>query len=548
MVLDYSICVGICCKNSSEGLPHILKNLERMAAIFSKMSVIFCHDDSQDNTIEILENAKKQLEHVFSIDIIPNKYEFTNSRTANISNARNTILELIREKYVAYDFFANMDSNNYSCIGEMNLNILEEVFAVKNFEKWDSVSFDREAGYYDHWALSFPNFIYSFFHCADWHRIVDNLRRDFGTLIDGYKQINPDGFIPVFSAFNGFAIYKMAKFINCSYSSSINLDLFPLIELENQKTYNSCQIVNNFNDDCEHRKFHLESIKKYKSKIRIYPKSLFKSQKVELSCKDIKNESINLHNMNTYNTKYGKITLYANEIYIAGSFNKGVYWDEETLLKLREYVNPDRNVLEIGGHCGTSTIVYSHFLNPDKKIYVYEPQENMYNLLVHNVIQNNLQHKILPRNLGVFCYDGVGKMNDIDLDGGGGLVARRYNEEINYGCNFGGIGLGKSGETVNLTTIDSMNLENIGFIHCDAQGSENFIFSKSIETIKKCRPVILYENNAEHAQYLYNNVCNSYPEYQAESKFDVKKFCMEELNYSQCIDKFNGSIDSLLIP
>lgn len=40
-----------------------------------------------------------------------------------------------------------------------------------------------------------------------------------------------------------------------------------------------------------------------------------------------------------------------------------------------------------------------------------------------------------------------------------------------------------------------MNLDNIGFIHCDAQGAENFIFSKALDTINKYRPVILYENN-----------------------------------------------------
>ena len=276
MVLDYSICVGICCRNSSEGLPYILKNLERMATIFSKMSVIFCHDDSQDNTIEILQNAKNQLEHVFSIDVIPNKYRITDSRTGNIANARNTILEFIRDEYASYDFFANMDSNNYSCIGEMNLDILEEVFTAENLEKWDSVSFDREAGYYDHWALSFPNFIYSFFHCSDWRKVVENLRRDFGALMDSYKKTNPDGFIPVYSAFNGFAVYKMAKFIGCNYSNAIQLDLFPTVELENQTKHNSCKIVNHFYNDCEHRKFHLESIKKHGSKIRIYPKWLFK--------------------------------------------------------------------------------------------------------------------------------------------------------------------------------------------------------------------------------------------------------------------------------
>lgn len=251
--------------------------------------------------------------------------------------------------------------------------------------------------------------------------------------------------------------------------------------------------------------------------------------------------------METYTTKYGLITLYKNELSIGGEFRKGGYWDIDTLLKLREYIDPNRNILEIGGHCGTSSIIYSSFLN-NKKIYVYEPQYNMYNLLIKNINQNNLQNKIIPNHLGVFCFEGNAKMNSIDLDGGGGIVAKRYNEENNLNCNFGGIGLGTDGEHIKLTTIDNMKLDNIGYIHCDAQGSENFIFSKGIETIKKHRPVILYENIKFYGTYLYDNVCKSYPNYKEESIFDIKKYCMEELNYSNFIDKFNGGIDTLLIP
>ncbi len=213
-----------------------------------------------------------------------------------------------------------------------------------------------------------------------------------------------------------------------------------------------------------------------------------------------------------------------------------------------KYINTNHNILEIGGHCGTSSIVYSSFLKDNQKLYVYEPQQNMYNLLVQNIEQNNLQNKIIPNNLGVFCFEGNGKMNSIDLDGGGGVVEKRYNEENNLNCNFGGIGLGNDGENINLTTIDNMNLDDIGYIHCDAQGSENFIFSKGIETIKKYRPVILYENNEIYGRYLYDNVCKSYPNYKEESVFDIKKYCMEQLNYSTFIDKFNGGIDTLLIP
>ncbi len=248
--------------------------------------------------------------------------------------------------------------------------------------------------------------------------------------------------------------------------------------------------------------------------------------------------------MDTFSTEYGKITLYKNDHIIKNKFKDGKYWGINLLMGVREYI-PKRNILEIGGHCGSSSIVYSSFLD-DKKLYVYEPQKNLYTLLVKNINQNNLQSKIVPKNYGVFCYDGVGNMNGIDLDGFG-VVLKRYNQENNIGCNFGGIGLGYGGESVTLTTIDSMNLDDIGYIHCHAQGSENFIFSKGLETLRKYRPVILYEDSQHHFKYHYENVCNSYPAYKEESMFDVKKYCMETLNYSSCINHFHGN-NILLIP
>lgn len=253
-------------------------------------------------------------------------------------------------------------------------------------------------------------------------------------------------------------------------------------------------------------------------------------------------------NMKTYNTKYGKITLYKNEVGIGKEFNEGKYWDDDTLTKLKEFIRPNSNILEIGGHCGTSSIVYASYINDGNCVYVFEPQKKMFELLVKNINQNNLQTKIKPFNLAIFCNNSICNMNDIDLDGGGGIVSKRYNEESHMPCNFGGIGLGKNGEIVKTITIDELEIDNIGFIHCDAQGAENFIFSKGIETIKKYKPVIYYENNCEYGKYLYDNVCKSYPEYEKESKFDIRKYCMEELNYSKCIDRFNGSIDTLMIP
>jgi FkbM family methyltransferase len=251
--------------------------------------------------------------------------------------------------------------------------------------------------------------------------------------------------------------------------------------------------------------------------------------------------------METFSTKYGLVSLLENDIYFINEFRQGLYWDEDTILKLKEYIDPNRDILEIGAHCGTSTILYSSFLHDSRRVFAYEPQKNMYTVLLKNIEQNGLQSKVIPYNSAVFCYEGPGEMHSMDLDGGG-PVAKAYSEASHNNFNFGGLGIGQDGEEVTMRTIDTMGLDNIGFIHCDAQGAENYIFSKGIDTIRKCRPVIFYENNFAFAKHYYDNISNTYPEYKEEGLFDVSRYCMDTLGYSECIHKFNGGIDTLLIP
>lgn len=53
-----------------------------------------------------------------------------------------------------------MDNNKYNCVGKINIDILKKSLLLNNC---DSLSFDRVAGYYDTWSLSFNPYIYSFF-------------------------------------------------------------------------------------------------------------------------------------------------------------------------------------------------------------------------------------------------------------------------------------------------------------------------------------------------------------------------------------------------
>ena len=51
--------------------------------------------------------------------------------------------------------------------------------------------------------------------------------------------------------------------------------------------------------------------------------------------------------METFKTPHGLITLYKNETYITTEFTKGKYWDIDTLNKLKQYINPKKNILEM---------------------------------------------------------------------------------------------------------------------------------------------------------------------------------------------------------
>lgn len=270
---QYSCVIGLPVYNSEFGLPYVLKTVKVLEKEFKNIRILFFYDHSTDKSLSIINNFIIQNSSTAELHI--NNNPKSTVRTENIAFARNGIIGIIKTDYSDYEYFIMIDTNHYSCVGNIDIKTLKEVFLPTKIDKWDSVSFDREDGYYDHWALSYGNFPYSFFHFENWRVAVSKLREEFEPFLENCKKNNPEEFIPVYSAFNGFAIYKTNKFLNCTYSADIDITLFdaPLVYKQIEET--GCRIINHFKEDCEHRHFHFESIKKNNSKIMIYPKSIF---------------------------------------------------------------------------------------------------------------------------------------------------------------------------------------------------------------------------------------------------------------------------------
>lgn len=278
--------VGLCVYNNERGLPSVLSNILKISnsKLFDKITIVAFYDTSSDKSYSILESFKNrhsngptstQIETI----IISNKTKefrmsfgtasrvMDKSRTMRIANARNEILNYIRlleTQRIFNKYFIMMDSNEYACVGNINIDAL--CHALARSDEWDSISFHREAGYYDYWALSFDPHIYSFYHVQNKDETLNNMVDSFTIKLNEARESRD--FIPVYSAFNGFAIYKTNMFLNCSYSSMIHIHLFP-------KELLPSKILNHFKNDCEHRKFHLEAIKKNGAKIMVSPLSMF---------------------------------------------------------------------------------------------------------------------------------------------------------------------------------------------------------------------------------------------------------------------------------
>jgi hypothetical protein len=240
------------------GLPACLTNIQTLigSRIFAGgIHVIAFYDESRDQSLQLLKQFQRTNPNVLTIILNPAPHP-TAPRVQRIAIARNGLLEHIRQYYPTVDYFIMMDTNYYSCVGVIRPHVIGSVLRETNM--WDSVSFDREDGYYDYFALRYEPYVYSFFHFTNWREANKRLVNHFRGILASAKRAGA-GYIPVLSAFNGFAIYKTSVFINCHYTSDINLSLYPEGSIKTHEKVVGLKTLKYLGEDCEHCAFHIEA-------------------------------------------------------------------------------------------------------------------------------------------------------------------------------------------------------------------------------------------------------------------------------------------------
>lgn len=163
------------------------------------------------------------------------------------------------------------------------------------------------------------------------------------------------------------------------------------------------------------------------------------------------------------------------------------FFDLSDLKKIRHYIDSDSVVIDAGANIGSHSIYYAGVCKA-AKVLSFEPQEEIYSILVKNIELNELEHRVIPYKIALGEHTTKASINFRD--------DHRISTNVMQ-TNHGGVYLKEeeSGE-FEVRTLDDLfidELDRLDFIKMDIQGFEEKAIKGGKELIKKFKPVVQLE-------------------------------------------------------
>jgi len=158
-------------------------------------------------------------------------------------------------------------------------------------------------------------------------------------------------------------------------------------------------------------------------------------------------------------------------------------WENHLYQIYSKLIKPKDIILDGGANIGFHTIQFAK-LSTEGKVYAFEPQKLIFNLLSTNILLNDQSLKIEQYRLALGDKPGELHMQPLS----------KFDEKD--GChNYGGRGLTteSNNEKVKVITFDSLNIKP-NMIKLDIQGSEIYALKGMEKTIDKYEPWFILEN------------------------------------------------------
>lgn len=171
----------------------------------------------------------------------------------------------------------------------------------------------------------------------------------------------------------------------------------------------------------------------------------------------------------------------ADEFMVNETDQQGHYQMRNLTAALR-HVRTFRTALDGGAHVGTWSAVMSERFG---KVLAFEPSPDTYECLVHNLREHG--------HANVDTYQAA-------LGAEPGRVSMALDPANAARKNTGARHVA-GGSEIQVVTIDSFGLTDLDFLKLDIEGSEPMALTGAMDTLNRCRPVVLFENKRLWTRY-----------------------------------------------
>lgn len=164
-------------------------------------------------------------------------------------------------------------------------------------------------------------------------------------------------------------------------------------------------------------------------------------------------------------------------------------YEFEHLEIIEKYIQPDKDMLDIGANIGLYTVFFARRIAKDKHVLAIEPAPNALRLLERNLQRNGVANSAILFNGVASNVAGNCTVKVIPGKEEYSTLGRNINQAQVH--NRSAIEIEVPGETID-RLVQQFELIP-GFIKIDTEGAEYLVLSGAEKTLKKYHPVILAE-------------------------------------------------------
>lgn len=191
--------------------------------------------------------------------------------------------------------------------------------------------------------------------------------------------------------------------------------------------------------------------------------------------------------------RHGLMLFHGNDRYIGRSLDVYGEYSEHEVELFRYVLRPGMTAIDVGANIGAFTLPMAKAVAPTGRVFAYEPQRRLHQMLSANMALNDIGNAWL-------LAMGAGKER-------GAAIA----PFIDFGRieNFGSVSLREAGagEPVPIAPIDELRLDACHLLKVDVEGMEQDVLAGAAGTIARCRPLLYVENaSAEKSAALIEQI------------------------------------------